>query len=30
MLTALKDNMISAARSPNAERALFAVSFAES
>ena len=30
MLTALKDNMISAARSPNAERALFLVSFAES
>lgn len=30
MLTALKDNMMSAARSPNAERALFAVSFAES
>ena len=30
MLTALKNNMMSAARSPNAERALFAVSFAES
>ena len=30
MLTGLKDNMMSAARSPNAERALFAVSFAES
>ncbi|MGH6949350.1 MAG: YqaA family protein [Vitreimonas sp.] len=30
MLTAIKDNMMSAARSPNAERALFAVSFAES
>ncbi len=30
MLTGLKDQMMSAARSPNAERALFAVSFAES
>jgi membrane protein YqaA with SNARE-associated domain len=30
MLTGLKDNMMNAARSPNAERALFAVSFAES
>lgn len=30
MLTAIKDNMMTAARSPNAERALFAVSFAES
>jgi membrane protein YqaA with SNARE-associated domain len=30
MLAGLKDNMMSAARSPNAERALFAVSFAES
>lgn len=30
MLTALKDNMMTAARSPNAERALFVVSFAES
>jgi membrane protein YqaA with SNARE-associated domain len=30
MLTAMKDRMMSAARSPNAERALFAISFAES
>jgi membrane protein YqaA with SNARE-associated domain len=30
MLTGLKNNMMNAARSPNAERALFAVSFAES
>ena len=30
MLTGLKDRMMSAARSPNAERALFVVSFAES
>ena len=30
MLTALKDRTIALARSPNAERALFAVSFAES
>jgi membrane protein YqaA with SNARE-associated domain len=30
MLTGLKDKMMSAARSPNAERALFVVSFAES
>jgi membrane protein YqaA with SNARE-associated domain len=30
MLTGLKDQMMSAARSPNAERALFLVSFAES
>jgi len=30
MLTGLKTRMMSAARSPNAERALFAVSFAES
>ena len=30
MLTGLKDRMMSAARSPNAERALFAISFAES
>jgi membrane protein YqaA with SNARE-associated domain len=30
MLTGLKNRMMSAARSPNAERALFAVSFAES
>jgi membrane protein YqaA with SNARE-associated domain len=30
MLTTMKDNMMAAARSPNAERALFAVSFAES
>lgn len=30
MLTAMKDRMMSAARSPNAERALFVVSFAES
>jgi membrane protein YqaA with SNARE-associated domain len=30
MLAGLKDNMMSAARSPNAERALFVVSFAES
>ena len=28
MLTAMKDRMMSAARSPNAERALFAISFA--
>ena len=30
MLTGLKEKMMNAARSPNAERALFAVSFAES
>jgi membrane protein YqaA with SNARE-associated domain len=30
MLTGLKDRMMNAARSPNAERALFVVSFAES
>ena len=30
MLTGLKDKMMNAARSPNAERALFVVSFAES
>ncbi|MEZ5996248.1 MAG: YqaA family protein [Hyphomonadaceae bacterium] len=30
MLTALKDRTLSLARSPNAERALFAISFAES